>query len=186
MDPTYFVTPEEFRTWLEEHHTIATELLVGFHKKGTGRPSITWSESVDQALCFGWIDGVRRSLGAESYCIRFTPRRPGSTWSAVNIAKVAELTDRGLMHPAGLRAFEKRTDANSAIYSHERRDDPVLDEEQRRRFQAEPDAWEWFQAQPPGYRKTVVHWVTSAKRPETREKRLAQLITESARGRRLS
>ncbi len=186
MDPAFFATPEEFRAWLEAHHETERELLVGFFKKGTGRPSMTWPESVEQALCFGWIDGVRRTVNAESYSIRFTPRKARSTWSAVNIAKVAELTERGLMRPAGLLAFEQRTEDNSVIYSHERTEDAALDEEQERRFRAETAAWEWFQSQPPGYRRTALHWVTTAKRPETREKRLIRLIEDSAAGRRLA
>lgn len=186
MEPIFFAAPEEFRLWLEKHHTTETELLVGFFKKGTGRPSITWPESVDQALCFGWIDGVRRSVDAESYSIRFTPRKSRSTWSAVNIAKVAELTELGLMHPAGVSAFERRTEENSLIYSHERSQDPALTPEQERRFRTEKAAWTWFQSRPPGYRRTALHWVTAAKRPETREKRLTQLIEDSAQGRRLS
>lgn len=185
MDPVFFATPEEFRTWLEAHHETGTELLVGFFKKGTGRPSITWPESVEQALCFGWIDGVRRTVDAESYSVRFTPRKARSTWSAVNIAKVAELTERGLMRPAGLLAFEQRTEDNSVIYSHEQAGESALEEEQERRFRAETAAWEWFQGRPPGYRRTALHWVTTAKRPETREKRLTQLIEDSAAGRRL-
>src|SRR3954447_19335409 len=123
-DPVFFESPREFYDWLESHHESETELLVGFHKKATGKPSMTWSESVDQALCFGWIDGVRRSLGDESYTIRFTPRKPGSTWSKVNVAKVEELERNGLMRPAGRRAFDARTEHNTGIYSFER-DEPA-------------------------------------------------------------
>jgi uncharacterized protein YdeI (YjbR/CyaY-like superfamily) len=176
----FFRNASEFRAWLEQHHASETELLVGFQKKSSGKPSMTWSESVDQALCFGWIDGVRRSLGDESYSIRFTPRKPRSTWSRVNVAKVEELERRGLMQPAGRRAFEARTEGNTGIYSFER-DEPV--ELPRAGFSAE--AWEFFQAQPPGYRRTAGHWVLSAKRAETRERRLAQLVEDSAAGRRL-
>ncbi|GII00852.1 YdeI/OmpD-associated family protein [Planobispora takensis] len=186
MEPLFFTASRDFRTWLEEHHDTETEVLVGFHKKGTGRPSMTWSESVDQALCFGWIDGVRTSLGPDSYTIRFTPRKARSTWSAVNIAKVAELAERGLMRPAGVRAYERRTEDNSRIYSHERGEQAVLDEEQERLFRANAPAWEWFRTQaPPGYRRTALHWVTSAKKPETRARRLLQLIEDSAAGRRV-
>jgi uncharacterized protein YdeI (YjbR/CyaY-like superfamily) len=141
---------------------------------------MTWSESVDQALCFGWIDGVRRGIDEESYSIRFTPRKPGSTWSKVNVAKVEELERKGLMRPAGRRAFEARSEDNTGIYSFER-DEPA--ELTREGFSDE--AWEFFQAQPPGYRRTAAHWVTSAKREETRERRLAQLVEDSAAGRRL-
>jgi uncharacterized protein YdeI (YjbR/CyaY-like superfamily) len=141
---------------------------------------MTWSESVDQALCFGWIDGVRRGIDDESYSIRFTPRKPGSTWSKVNVAKVAELERKELMRPAGRRAFEARSEDNTGVYSFER-DQPI--ELPRDGFT--DDAWEFFQAQPPGYRRTAGHWVMSAKREETRERRLAQLIKDSAAGRRL-
>src|SRR3954471_14082314 len=144
-NPVFFASSAEFRAWLEKHHESETELLVGFHKKATGKPSMTWSESVDQALCFGWIDGVRRSLGDESYTIRFTPRKPGSTWSKVNVAKVEELERNGLMRPAGRRAFDARTEDNTGVYSFER-DQPV--ELPRDGFT--DVAWEFFQAQPPG------------------------------------
>jgi uncharacterized protein YdeI (YjbR/CyaY-like superfamily) len=183
MEPTFFATPAEFRAWLERHHADARELLVGFHKKGSGRPSITWQESVDEALCFGWIDGVRRSIGAESYSIRFTPRQKRSIWSAANIKRARELLELGRMTPAGLAAFEARTDDRSAVYSHEQRKAAQLEPEQQARFEAEPAAWEWFQRQAPWYRRAALHWVTSAKRPETRERRLDALIADSAAGR---
>jgi uncharacterized protein YdeI (YjbR/CyaY-like superfamily) len=183
MEPTFFATPEDFRAWLEAHHDSETELLVGFYKKGSGRPSITWPEAVDQALCYGWIDGVRRRIDDDSYSIRFTPRKPSSTWSAVNVRRVGELTELGLMRPAGLAAFERRSDDRTAIYSYEQRKTAKLDAEQERRFRANPAAWKWFQAQPAGYRRTASYWVISAKRPETRERRLEQLIADSAAGR---
>jgi uncharacterized protein YdeI (YjbR/CyaY-like superfamily) len=183
MEPTFFATPAEFRAWLERHHADARELLVGFHKKGSGRPSITWQESVDEALCFGWIDGVRRSIDAESYSIRFTPRQKRSIWSAANIKRARELLELGRMTPAGLAAFEARTDDRSAVYSHEQRKAAQLEPEQQARFEAEPAAWEWFQRQAPWYRRAALHWVTSAKRPETRERRLDALIADSAAGR---
>jgi uncharacterized protein YdeI (YjbR/CyaY-like superfamily) len=183
MEPTFFATPDEFRAWLEEHHETESELLVGFHKKGSGRPSITWPESVDQALCFGWIDGVRRHIDDESYSIRFTPRKPRSTWSALNVKRVGELTELGLMRPAGLAAFAQRSDDRTAIYAYEQRKTAKLDTEQERRFKARPEAWRWFQAQPAGYRRTAAYWVISAKRPATRERRLEQLIADSAAGR---
>ncbi|HET9495869.1 MAG TPA: YdeI/OmpD-associated family protein, partial [Chloroflexia bacterium] len=147
-----------------------------------GKPSITWPEAVDQALCFGWIDGIRKSVDADSYMNRFTPRRPRSTWSAVNIKRVQELTEAGLMRPAGIAAFEKRTDDNSAIYSYEQRD-ARLDPEYERQIRANEAAWNFFQAQPPWYRRTASRWVMSAKREETRRKRLAALIEDSAHGR---
>jgi len=183
MEPTFFATPDEFRAWLEKHHESETELLVGFHKKGSGRPSITWPQSVDQALCFGWIDGVRRRIDDASYSIRFTPRTARSTWSAVNVKRVAELTEQGLMRPAGVAAFERRSDDRTAIYSHERREAAAFDTEQERALKADEAAWAWFQDQPPSYRRTATHWVVSAKKPETRERRLRRLIEDSAAGR---
>ena len=144
---------------------------------------MTWSESVDQALCFGWIDGVRRRIDDETYSIRFTPRKPRSTWSAVNVAKVAELRRRGLMRPAGLRAFERRTEDNTGIYSFERKEAAKLPAEFERRLRANRRAAAFFDAQAPWYRRTATHWVISAKREETRERRLAQLIEDSAAGR---
>jgi len=183
MEPTFFATPDEFRAWLQEHHATASELLVGFHKKDSGRPSITWPRAVDQALCFGWIDGVRRRIDDASYSIRFTPRKARSTWSAVNVRRVGELTAEGLMHPAGLAAFERRSAARTAIYSYEQRRGAELDAERERRFRANERAWAWFEAQPPSYRRTATHWVISAKRAETRERRLERLIADSAAGR---
>jgi uncharacterized protein YdeI (YjbR/CyaY-like superfamily) len=183
MEPTFFPTPADFRAWLEEHHATETELLVGFYKKGSGKPSITWPESVDAALCFGWIDGVRKSIDGESYTIRFTPRKPRSIWSAVNIKRARELQELGLMQPAGLRAFEQRTDDRSAIYSYEQRQAATLDEDQERQFRDNARAWEFFQAQPAGYRRTATHWVVSAKKEETRRSRLATLIECSEQGR---
>jgi uncharacterized protein YdeI (YjbR/CyaY-like superfamily) len=183
MEPTFFATPEDFRAWLEAHHETETNLLVGFHKKGSGRPSITWPESVDQALCFGWIDGVRRSLGDEAYTIRFTPRKPRSTWSAVNVARMQELVAEGLVHPAGQAAFERRRDDRTAIYSYEQRRKARLPAEYQQRLRANAAAAEYFEAQPAGYRRTATHWVISAKRPETRERRLEELIEDSAAGR---
>jgi uncharacterized protein YdeI (YjbR/CyaY-like superfamily) len=183
MEPTFFATPDEFRAWLEEHHATETELLVGFHKKGSGRASITWPESVDQALCFGWIDGVRRRIDDGSYSIRFTPRKQRSTWSAINVKRVAELTELGLMRPAGLAAFERRSDDRTGIYAHERRKAAKLEPAMEKRFKQDKRAWAWFEAQPPSYRRTAAHWVISAKKPETRERRLERLIADSGAGR---
>jgi uncharacterized protein YdeI (YjbR/CyaY-like superfamily) len=185
MKPKFFSTPEDFRAWLEAHHQTKKELLVGFHKKGSGRPSITWPESVDEALCFGWIDGVRRSLSQTDYVIRFTPRRPTSTWSAVNVARVAELMERRRMRPAGLRAFAARRPERTGIYSFERKETAKLPKEQEKALRANRKAAAFFDAQPPGYRRTAIHWVISAKRQETRERRLSQLIADSAAGRRI-
>ena len=182
MEPTFFATPADFRAWLERHHESHSKLIVGFHKRGSGRPSITWPEAVDQALCFGWIDGVRRRIDDTSYSIRFTPRKARSTWSAVNIKRMKELVDEGLVAPAGLASFERRTDDRSAIYSYEQRKAAKLDLDQERRLRADERARAYFEAQPPSYRRAAIHWVTSAKKPETRERRLAQLIECSAAG----
>jgi uncharacterized protein YdeI (YjbR/CyaY-like superfamily) len=182
MEPTFFATPADFRAWLERHHESHSELIVGFHKRGSGRPSITWPEAVDQALCFGWIDGVRRRIDDASYSIRFTPRKARSTWSAVNIRRMKELVEEGLVAPAGLAAFERRADDRSAIYSYEQRKAARLEPDQERRLRADERAWAFFEAQPPSYRRAAIHWITSAKKPETRERRLAQLIECSAAG----
>jgi uncharacterized protein YdeI (YjbR/CyaY-like superfamily) len=182
MEPTFFATPADFRAWLERHHESHSELIVGFHKRASGRPSITWQESVDAALCFGWIDGVRRRIDDTSYSIRFTPRKARSTWSAVNIRRMNELVEEGLVAPAGLDAFERRTDDRTAIYSYEQRKAARLDPEQERRLRTDERARAYFEAQPPSYRSAAIHWVTSAKKPETRERRLQQLIECSAAG----
>jgi uncharacterized protein YdeI (YjbR/CyaY-like superfamily) len=179
--PTFYATPDEWRAWLEEHHAGAREHWVGFHKRGSSRPSITWREAVDQALCFGWIDGVRKSVDESSYMIRFTPRKRSSRWSLVNVARVEELTAAGLMRPAGLAAFAARTDVGT--YSYEQRNEAAFDAERERRLRENAAAWRWFSAQPPGYRRTATHWVMSAKREETRDRRLAALIEDSAAGR---
>src|SRR4051812_689591 len=159
--PRYFRTSADFRAWLDTHHAHATELLVGFYKKGSGRPSMTWPESVDEALCFGWIDGLRRFLDDASYTIRFTPRKPRSTWSAINIARVAVLTAEGRMQPAGLGAFEARTENRSGIYAYEQRSvdlpDPYLSA-----MRENEAAWTYFHAQPTSYRKAAIWWVVSA------------------------
>jgi uncharacterized protein YdeI (YjbR/CyaY-like superfamily) len=181
-EPAFFATPDEFRAWLETHHQDAGELLVGFWKKGSGKPSITWPESVDEALCFGWIDGVRRSLGDEAYTIRFTPRKARSTWSAVNVRRAGELAAEGRMRPAGLRAFEARSVDRTAIYSYEQRHDDLA-EPYAAELRADAKAWEFWRKQPPWYRKTASWWVTSAKKEETRRRRLASLIEHSANGR---
>lgn len=183
MDPVFFATAAELRAWFERHHEDAPELLVGYYKKAAGKPSVKHSEAVEQALCFGWIDGVGRRIDDERYQVRFTPRRTGSVWSKVNVAKVAELTERGLMQPAGVRAFESRRPDRVATYSYEQPTGAELDEEQTARLQAVPAAWEWYSAQASSYRRAAAHWVISAKRAETRERRLAQLIADSAAGR---
>ena len=185
MKPTFFETPDDFRRWLERNHDKATELLVGFYKRGSGRPSITWPESVDQALCFGWIDGVRKRIDDVSYTIRFTPRKKSSNWSAINIRRVEELKKLGMMQPSGLRAFEHRSEAKSAIYAYENEPKrlPPADE---KRFRANRKAWAWFTSQAPSYQRLAIYWVLDAKREETRERRLAALIDDSAEERRLA
>ena len=172
---------DEFRAWLEANHDSATELEVVFYKKASGKPSMTWSESVDQALCFGWIDGVRRGRDDESYTIRFTPRRPGSIWSKINVEKVAKLTEAGLMRPAGIAAFERRTDDRTGVYSFE--NEAELPAEYEARLRANRAAADYLDSRPPWYRRTAIHLVMSAKREETRERRLEQLIEDSAAGR---
>lgn len=186
MDVTFFPTPADFRHWLAENHETAPELWVGYYKKDTGRPSITWPESVDQALCFGWIDGIRKTIDDQSYKIRFTPRRQDSVWSAVNIKKVAELTKQGLMQPAGLRAFQQRRTDKSEIYTYEQAKNPQFDPTHEQQFRANQKAWDYFQSQPPGYRKSATWWVISAKKEETRLKRLNTLITDSENHRRIA
>ena len=182
MDPpTFFATPDEFREWLSENHSSAEVLLVGFHKVGSGRPSMTWSEAVDVALCFGWIDGHRKSLGEHSYTIRFSRRKKDSNWSLINLKKVEELLSAGQMHPSGLAAHETRRRDKEGVYSFERKEEARLTEAEEDRFRAE-GGWEFFSNQPPGYRRVCLHWITSAKREETRAKRLGIMIDLSARG----
>ena len=159
---------------------------MGFHKRGTGRESMTWTESVREALCFGWIDGVRRSLEEERYTIRFTPRKPRSTWSTRNVRHAQELIREGRMTDAGLAAYEARSAERTGVYSFERREPARLEQAEEDEFRARPAAWEFFEAQPPSYRRTALHWVVSAKREETRSRRLAQLIEDSGAGRRLA
>jgi uncharacterized protein YdeI (YjbR/CyaY-like superfamily) len=179
MKPTFFSSLALWRAWLEENHESAPELVVGFYKRDSGKPSITWPESVDGALCFGWIDGVRRSIDTESYSIRFTPRRLRSVWSAINIKRVGELKKLDLMHPAGLKAFEARSGDRSEIYAYEQRKGAKLDGKCAKQFRANKKAWEFFRAQPPWYQRTASWWVISAKKEETRHKRLAQLMKDS-------
>ncbi len=184
MKPTFFRMPAEFREWLAKYHATKNGLLVGYYKKDSGKPSMTWPESVDQALCFGWIDGLRQSLDDTSYTIRFTPRRPGSVWSSVNIKRAQVLIDQGQMQPAGLRAFEARRENKSGIYSYEQRR-VDLEEPYNRMLKKNKAAWGFFQIQPASYRKAVYWWLMSAKKEETRLKRLEKLITFSAQGQRL-
>ena len=182
-DVVYFESPSAFRRWLAAHHAAAAELWVGYRPKASGLPSLTWEESVDEALCHGWIDGVRMRVDG-GFAIRFTPRRPGSIWSARNVARVEALAAEGRMRPAGLAAFEARRPERTAVYSFER-EAAAFDSPSLAAFRARPEAWAFFEAQPAGYRRSATHWVTSAKRPETRARRLAALIEDSAAGRRL-
>ena len=184
MKPAFFPAAEGFRKWLEEHHSVARELWVGFYKKSAGRASITWPESVAEALCVGWIDGIRKSVDESSYAIRFTPRTPRSIWSAVNIRRARALTEEGRMHPAGLRSFAARREYRSGIYSYEQRPEDLV-EPYRSALRKHESAWSFFRSQPPHYRRAVNWWVVSAKREETRQKRLAALVEHSAAGRRI-
>ena len=184
LSPFFFESPADFREWLERNHDSAEELLVGFYKKGSGKPSITYQQALDEALCFGWIDGVRRNLDGSSYTIRFTPRKPKSVWSAVNIRRAHELISAGRMTPPGLAAFEKRDEARARQYSYER-ENVAFDAASEKAFRADRKAWEFFRAQPHGYQRLHTWWVMSAKKEDTRAKRLAVLIEASAEGRRL-
>jgi uncharacterized protein YdeI (YjbR/CyaY-like superfamily) len=179
--PTFFAKQSDFRKWLQKNHKRKTELLVGFYKVGSGKPSTTWSQSVDEALCFGWIDGVRKSIDKDRYQIRFTQRKSTSIWSAINIRKMEELTRQGLMKPAGLASFEKRTERKSKIYSYEK-EEVALASDFKKQFKANKKAWDYFQSLAPSYRKVSAHWVMSAKQETTQIKRLNQLISDSAAG----
>jgi uncharacterized protein YdeI (YjbR/CyaY-like superfamily) len=184
MEPTFFPTPLAFREWLTRHHETERELLVGFFKKGSGEPSITWPESVDEALCVGWIDGIRKRIDDRSYTIRFTPRKPGSIWSKVNISRARELIEQGRVHPAGLAAFEARRENRSGVYSYEQRR-PQLEPPYDQLLRQDKAAWDFFQSQPPSYRKAVSWWIVSAKREDTRLRRLEKLRVYSAKAQRI-
>jgi uncharacterized protein YdeI (YjbR/CyaY-like superfamily) len=183
-DVRFFATPEELRDWFDANHETADELWLGYYRKSTGQPSVDWSQAVDEALCVGWIDGVRMSVDDTSHVQRFTPRRKGSTWSAINVGKVAALTREGRMRPAGIAAFEARTAANTAIYSYERAAAAFTPDEEAR-LRADSAAWADWEARPPSYRRAVTHWVTSAKGAATRDRRLEALISDSASGRKV-
>jgi uncharacterized protein YdeI (YjbR/CyaY-like superfamily) len=185
MDAEFFDTAADLRAWFERHHDTAPELFVGYWKKGSGRTGVTHPEAIEQALCFGWIDSIGRGIDEQRYQVRFTPRRKGSVWSKINVAKIAELTEQGLMHEAGRRAFDQRKPDRVAVYSYEQPSEAVFDRAQTDAFRSRSSAWEWFCAQSPSYRRTAVHWVVSAKRPDTRDRRLAQLIEDSAAGRKV-
>jgi uncharacterized protein YdeI (YjbR/CyaY-like superfamily) len=184
MDPVFFKNQKEFRKWLEKNHLTEKELTVGYYKVQTGKPSVTWSESVDQAICFGWIDGVRKSIDDTSYSIRFTPRKPSSNWSAVNIEKAGRLKSLGLMFPAGLEAFDKRSEERSRIYSFES-EEKKLSKELETQFMINKKAWDFFNLQAQSYRKTALHWICSAKTEETQRNRLNKIIEASEKKQRL-
>jgi uncharacterized protein YdeI (YjbR/CyaY-like superfamily) len=185
VDAVYFASAEEWYEWLERHHDRERAVLVGFHKRATGRPSPTWPQSVDEALCFGWIDGVRRRVDGERYTIRFTPRQARSHWSAANVRRIAELRAEGRMRPSGEQAFSARSPERTAQASYERREPAVLAPQEQARLEGEPRAHAFFQSQPPSYRRAALHWVVSAKREETRSRRLERLIADSDAGERV-
>ncbi len=180
MDAIYFKRPEEFRDWLADHHDQETELVVGFYKKGTGIPSMTWAEAVDEALCYGWIDGRGNRVDEQRYTIRFSPRKPSSIWSDRNIKRVEALTAEARMQPAGVRAFEARSEERSRVYSFEQ-DSVSLSPAFEQRLKENEAAWHFFRDQAPWYQRAAIHWVMTAKRESTRERRMEQLITDSAR-----
>ncbi|MBI5541561.1 MAG: YdeI/OmpD-associated family protein [Bacteroidia bacterium] len=178
MTPVFFNNQLEFRKWLENNHEKEKELLVGYYKVGSGKQNMTWSESVDQAICYGWIDGVRKSIDKNSYCIRFTPRKPKSNWSEINIKKVEELTKQGLMHPSGIAIFNIRLQNHSGVYSYENRPE-ILSDDFEKIFKANKKAWSFFELQSSSYKKTFSHWVMSAKQESTKINRLNKLIKQS-------
>ena len=181
MEPTFFKTKSEFRIWLEHNHKTEKELIVGFYKVSSGKPSITWSESVDQALCFGWIDGALKSIDEKTYQRRFTPRRKSSIWSAVNIKKVENLITQGLMHDSGLKIFKQRKESKSKIYAFEN-EETKLSIELEKIFKENQIAWDYFKNLAPTYRKPSLNWVMSAKQEATKIKRLTELILDSEKG----
>lgn len=184
MDPVFFENQLEFRNWLEKNYKTETEIIVGFYKVSSGKPSMTWSESVDQALCFGWIDSVRKSIDAESYCIRFTPRNLKSIWSATNIKKVENLLSKGLMLPEGIALFKNRKEDNSGLYSYENK--PVeLPEEFKTLFESNTKAFEYISKQSDSYKRTAYFWVLSPKQEKTRQARLEKLILLSEQQKRI-
>jgi len=184
MKPIFFKNQSQLRKWFEKNHLSEQELILGYYKKGTGKETVSWSESVDQALCFGWIDSVRKSIDEESYQIRFTPRKPNSIWSNVNINKIKELTDRGLLLSTGIEAFNKRKENKSGIYAFEN-EKQQLDEVFEIQFKANKKAWKFFNDQPAGYKKLALHYVMTAKLEATRNKRFQDLVTDSEEGLRM-
>jgi uncharacterized protein YdeI (YjbR/CyaY-like superfamily) len=184
MDPVFFRNADALRKWFELNHQSSTELIVGYYKVGTGKDSITWSQSVDEAICFGWIDGIRRSIDQESYCIRFTPRRPGSSWSLINIQKARELVKNGMMHPSGLEAFAKRNERESDVSGLES-GQVKLDMHFEEQFKLNSHAWQNFRSQAPSYQRITIRWVMSAKQEATRQNRLNELITACEAGEKI-
>ena len=182
-DPTFFPTAAAFRRWLVKHHRTASELWIGFPKAGSGLPGMTRPEAVELSLCFGWIDGLVKRIDERRFMQRYTPRRPDSIWSNVNTKAARELIERGLMQPAGLEAFQRRDEARTGVYRFEQGHDVVLDPAYERELKADARAWTYFQAQPPWYRRSMTGWVMSARKEETRRRRLATLIADSAAGR---
>ena len=183
MNPHFFKDQHDLRQWLEKNHDAASEMIVGLYKKGTKKENMSWSQLVDQVLCFGWIDGKGKSIDDERWCIRITPRKPSSIWSAVNIKKMEVLQKAGLMQPAGLAAFAKRTESKSKIYSHES-EAKILSPAYEKQFKANKKAWAFWEAQPPGYKKVVVHLIMTAKQEKTQLSRLERVIADSVEGRR--
>ena len=184
MEPLFFSSQLKFREWLKKNHTKKKELLVGFYKVTSGKESMTWPQSVDEALCYGWIDGVRKSIDEKSYTIRFTPRRPSSNWSAINIKKIEELRKNGLMQEAGLEAFKHRKESKSAIYTYEKQP-AQLDSSFIKKFQASKKAWNFFQSQSPSYQRTVIGWILQAKQDATKIRRLENLIRDCKAGKKI-
>jgi uncharacterized protein YdeI (YjbR/CyaY-like superfamily) len=184
MKPTYFPTPADFRAWLTENHSRHTELFVGFHKKDSGKPSITYHQALDEALCFGWIDGVRKSVNSTSYTVRFTPRKSKSYWSKINTKRANELIEQGLMQPPGTKVFAARDQATTKRYSFER-ENATFPAAYAKQFQANAKAWAFFQSQPPYYKRICTFWVVSAKQAPTRQRRFETLVATSAQSRRL-
>jgi uncharacterized protein YdeI (YjbR/CyaY-like superfamily) len=181
----FFEDALAFGAWLRSNAASATEVVVGYHKIATGRAGLTWSDSVDEAICHGWIDGVRRRIDDQTYSIRFTPRKPTSIWSVVNLAKVQRLTEQGRMTPAGERAFAQRTSAKTGIYSFEQAAMPDLSPQEWQRFKADATAWAYFETCPMGYRKQMLHRITTAKQAATRATRLSRLMQACGEGRRI-
>jgi uncharacterized protein YdeI (YjbR/CyaY-like superfamily) len=185
MNPVFFKNQAALRAWFQQNHQSETALIVGYYTVGSRKESITWSQSVDEAICFGWIDSIRRSIDKDSYCIRFTPRRQGSNWSEVNLKKAEELTKQGLMFPAGVEAFSKRKNSGSLPYSYESNQQAILEEPMEKLFRHSKHGWNYFQSETPSYRKITIRWVMSAKQEITRWSRLKELIAACEAGKKI-